>query len=208
VAAIFLFLFIYTTLNLPLLKARYSIHSYFIALLSTTLWVVNPIQTQAVTYIVQRMASMAGMFYIISLYLYGKSRTATQNPEKILLLFLCAISMLLAFGSKENAIMIPATLFLYDLFLIQGISMESVKTQFKIFLGGATLAIIIGVIYFTFSDATLSSFFSLYEERPFTLWERLLTQPRIIYFLYKPYYLPHVHQALCRTRYRHFKLLF
>ena len=181
-AAIFLFLFIYHTLNLPLLKARYGMNSYFIALLSTILWAINPIQTQAVTYIVQRMASMAGMFYIISMYLYVKGRTATQNPAKIILFILCAISILLAFGSKENAIMIPATLFLYDLLLIQGISRERLKKQLTIFLVGAILAIIICVIYFAFSDATLSSFFSLYEERPFTPWERLITQPRIIIF--------------------------
>ena len=181
-AAIFLFLFIYTTLNLPLLKARYGIHSYFIALLSTILWAVNPIQTQAITYIVQRMASMAGMFYIISMYLYVKGRTATQTPSKIILFFLCAISILLALGSKENAIMIPATLFLYDCLLIQGISRERVKKQLKILLVGVILAIIICVIYFTFSDATLFSFFGLYENRPFTLWERLMTQPRLIIF--------------------------
>ena len=82
-AAIFLFLFIYNTLNLPLLKAKYSSNSYFIALLSTTLWAINPLQTQAITFIVQRMASMAGMFYIISMYFYLKGRTATKNNVKI-----------------------------------------------------------------------------------------------------------------------------
>ena len=178
--AFFLFLFIYYTLNLPLIKERYGKNSYFIALLSTILWTINPLQIQAVTYIVQRMASMAGMFYIITLYLYLKGRTATQKPEKVILFILCTISTLLAFGSKENAIMIPASLFLYDFLLIQGISRETAKKNCKILVAGAILTVCIGIIYFAFTEATLSSVFSLYDERPFTLWERLITQPRII----------------------------
>ncbi len=35
--------------------------SYFIAITATLLWALNPIHVQAVTYIVQRMASMAGI---------------------------------------------------------------------------------------------------------------------------------------------------
>ena len=181
-AAIFLFLFIYNTLNLPLLKLKYGSNSYFIALLSTTLWAINPLQTQAITFIVQRMASMAGMFYIISMYLYLKGRTATQNQVKIILFLLCGISAVLAFGSKENAIMLPVSLFLYDFLLIQGISRETTKKNLKILLAGAILTMSIGIIYFAFSEVTLSSLFSLFNKRPFTMWERIITQPRVIIF--------------------------
>ena len=180
--AIFLFFFIYHTLNVPLLKVKYGTNSYFIALLSAALWAVNPIQTQAVTFIVQRMASMAGMFYIISMYLYLKGRTSTQNHVKIILFVLCTISAILAFASKENAIMIPLSLFLYDFFLVQGISKETMKKNIKILVTGAIIILGLGIIYFVFSEASVSSYFSLYVKRPFTLWERLLTQPRIIIF--------------------------
>jgi tetratricopeptide (TPR) repeat protein len=181
-AAIFLFLLLYHTLNLPLLKARYGTNSYLIALLSTILWAINPIQTQAITYIVQRMASMAGMLYIISMYLYLKGRTATKNPAKIILFLLCATSTILALGSKENAIMIPFSLFLYDFLLIQGISRENRKKHLKILLVAIIMTLSIGIIYFSFFDTTFFSFFELYEKRVFTLWERLLTQPRVIIF--------------------------
>jgi hypothetical protein len=83
--AIFLFLTIFHTLNLPSLQSKYAAHAYSLALLSTVLWAVNPIQIQAVTYIVQRMASLAGMFYIICVYLYLKGRTA----QKTWLAFIC-----------------------------------------------------------------------------------------------------------------------
>ena len=67
---IFLFLFLYNTLNLPSLKGKYHSKAFEIAMLATFLWALNPVQTQAVTYIVQRMASMAGMFYMMSMYFY------------------------------------------------------------------------------------------------------------------------------------------
>ena len=71
-----LFLFL-TVLNLfmsPNLKGKYQGNEYVIAFLCTVLWAVNPVQTQAITYIVQRMASLAAMFYIIGIYFYLKTR--------------------------------------------------------------------------------------------------------------------------------------
>jgi Tfp pilus assembly protein PilF len=181
-SAVFLFLFIYHTLTLPVVSARYGPNSYFVALLATTLWVINPIQTQAITFIVQRMASMAGMFYIISMYLYLRGRMASQNPVKAFFFSLCALSTILAFFSKENALMIPVSLFFYDFLLIQGVSREKVKKNLKILLAVTVMTLSIAIVFFAFSEITFSSLFSLYSKRPFTLWERLITQPRAIIF--------------------------
>ncbi len=80
-SSVFLFLFIHRTLNLPSLKGKYVSSAYPIALLSATLWAINPVQTQSVTYIVQRMASLAGMFYIMSMYFYMKARTSMTGSQ-------------------------------------------------------------------------------------------------------------------------------
>ena len=56
------FMLFLTTLNIlrtPTLENKYKKNTYMIALLAAALWAVNPIQTQAVTYIVQRMNSLA-----------------------------------------------------------------------------------------------------------------------------------------------------
>jgi len=47
---------------------------YFIPLFGALLFVVHPVQTQAVTYIVQRMTSLATLFYLLSVVLYVKAR--------------------------------------------------------------------------------------------------------------------------------------
>jgi len=47
----------------------------FMSLLTALVFVSHPIQTQAVTYTVQRYASMAAMFYLVSVLLYIKGRS-------------------------------------------------------------------------------------------------------------------------------------
>jgi Tfp pilus assembly protein PilF len=180
-ASIFLFLFIYRTLNLPLLKAKYGPNSYFIALLSTLFWAINPVQTQAITYIVQRMASMAGMFYIMSMYFYLRGRTSEQRVLKSIHYILCAFFGIMAFGSKENAAMLPISIFLFDLFLIQGLTKEHIKKNIYILLGLIIVPLILGLTLrgsSIFQPADLASTYG----RSYTLIERLLTEPRVIIF--------------------------
>ena len=179
--SIFLFLFIYHTLNLPSLKNNDTSKSYTIAILATLLWAINPIQTQAVTYIVQRMASLAGMFYIMGMYLYLKSRTAVKKGDKILFIILCFFTYLLALGSKENAVMLPMSLLLYEILLFQRESHENFKSPIKILFVVLILFFFIGLIYWYLKGDTFS-FLSGYRNRPFTLFQRLLTEPRIIIF--------------------------
>ena len=50
-----------------------------IAFLATLIWLVHPVQTQSVTYIVQRMNSMAAMFFILSILLYAKGRSLQEK---------------------------------------------------------------------------------------------------------------------------------
>ncbi len=50
-----------------------------VALLTTVLWAIHPIQTQAVTYIVQRMAVMAAFFYVLGILAFLEARTATEK---------------------------------------------------------------------------------------------------------------------------------
>jgi len=80
-SGIFLYAFLLLTFNLPSLKEKYGSISYKVALFTSLIFIAHPIQTQSVTYIVQRMASMAGMFYLLSLVLYVKGRLSTGWPR-------------------------------------------------------------------------------------------------------------------------------
>jgi len=62
-----------------------SIDSSFIAFFAALFWLVNPVHTQSVTYIVQRLNSLAAMFFIMSFLFYVKGRIVqkrgSHNPE-------------------------------------------------------------------------------------------------------------------------------
>ena len=116
-----LFLAILNMLGTPNLERRFNTNAYLIALLAAVLWAVSPIQTQAVTYIVQRMASMAAFFYILSMFFYIKCRSSNVPLNRILLFLGCILSFLFALGSKENTITLPAALLLVEVVCFQNL---------------------------------------------------------------------------------------
>jgi len=175
--AIFLFLFIYQTLKLPLIKDDYESIAYPVALLATFFWALHPIHVTSVTYIVQRMASMAGMFYIMSMYFYLKARTTENAGRSVCFFAACAAVGLAAVFSKENAVMLPACLLLYDLFLIQGASPKALKKYSKVALLSFAVILILAYIHVDFSKL-----FQQYDLRNFTPLERMLSQPRVFIF--------------------------
>jgi len=176
-AAVFLFLFIYNTLHLPLLREKYSSIAYPIAMLSTFFWAINPVHVTSVTYIVQRMTSMAALFYIMSMYFYLKFRTQDKFIYSIIYFILCIFAGIAAVLSKENAVMLPLCILLFDLILIQGLDKKAVKKFSKIILLPVAIIFVLGFIFTDFS-----SVLGGYETRDFTMMQRLLTEPRIIIF--------------------------
>lgn len=90
-------------------------------LLATLIFACHPMQTQAVTYIVQRMASLSGMFYIGSIYFFLRGRkmmVCDSLKTGIIFVFISAIFMLAGMLSKQNAITIPVVLALIELIFI------------------------------------------------------------------------------------------
>ena len=62
---IFLYFLIQTIFNSPALRSRSRPYAW-VPLLTALIWLVHPIQSQSVTYVVQRMNSLAAMFYVLS----------------------------------------------------------------------------------------------------------------------------------------------
>lgn len=177
-SAVFLFLFIYNTLKLPKLKDQFKTIAYPVALLASFFWAIHPLFVTSVTYIVQRMASMAGMFYILSMYFYLKGRTSEKTVNAICFFAGSALSGLASMLTKENAVTLPFSIFLFDLLLIQGVTKENIIKFCKIFIFPLMLIFIIGFLY----TGGLSNAFGSYAVRDFTMGERLLTEPRVILF--------------------------
>ncbi len=190
-SSVFLFLFIFNTLKLPLCKNQYENIAYPVALLATVLWSVHPVFVTSVSYIVQRMTSMAGLFYIMSMYFYLKGRMSKTKGKSIGFFIFCALAGLASLLTKENAVMLPFSILLFDLLLIQGARKENIKRFLKILIAPLLLFIIVGFLY----TGGFSNAFSGYAGRDFTMYERLLTEPRVIIFYLSLLFYP-IHSRL------------
>lgn len=113
-AAFGLFLFLKTLFSLPLFDEGFRERRNLIAFTASLMWLTSPVQTQAVTYIVQRMALLAAMFYFYSLYFFIKGRLITKR-SRYFFYALSGLSLLLAFGSKQNAYTLPVYLLLAEI---------------------------------------------------------------------------------------------
>ena len=192
--AFFLYLTIYNIFQSPRMAVKNSSHVFYIAILSAALWALNPVQTQAVTYIVQRMASLAAMFFTLGMYFYVKGRISKVRWYQIFNFIAGIGCYALAVWSKENAIMLPLAVMLVEIVFFQ--NLDSEKTCFKIRVGAASIAILllfifIYVVYFSNDFSILKG----YRHRAFTLGQRLLTEPRIIIFYLSLLFYP-MHQRL------------
>ncbi len=154
-----------------------------VALLAAVLWAANPIQTQAVTYIVQRMAMMAAFFYLLGMYAYVNVRISQSLIRRLFFACFCFFCFLGGIGSKENAVLMPASLLLVEWIFFQ-------KARLGIFARPKALIIALVLFFVSLLAVSFSIYFSNgrvfdfllngYDVRSFTLLERTLTQPRIV----------------------------
>jgi len=153
-----------------------------VALLTAILWAIHPIQTQAVTYIVQRMTLLATLFYISSLLCYVQARIQTERIARFGLFSGCILCLLLAVVSKENAVIFPLSLVLIEIVFFKNLSMGTHrKTSYCIIIAAIIATGILSalVAYSTMPDP-LTFINRISAVRSFTLTERLLTEPRVV----------------------------
>lgn len=81
------------------------------------LWAVHPLQTESVTYVVQRTESLMSFFYLATLYTFQRA-TATPSPRSwfALAVAVCALGM----ATKEVMVSAPLIVLLYDRTFVSG----------------------------------------------------------------------------------------
>jgi len=179
-SGLLLYWFLLLTLNLPSLKERYGSIAFPTALFSSLLFLVHPIQTQSVTYIVQRMTSLGGMFYLLALVLYVKGRLAS-GMKSYLYLAGMVLSYLLGLFTKENVAILPLFIALYEFYFFQ--NLEVSRKGKKALLYAAGFVLVIGLLMAVFwGKRYIDVIIEGYQTRDFTLSERVLTQFRVVLY--------------------------
>lgn len=180
-SAFVLFLVVLSLLDSPNTRGQYRDKRYPIALIASVLWAIHPIQIQAVTYIVQRMASASALFYLFGLYAYVKARTSRTWYGVSTGIALCVLFFLLGLGCKENAVMLPAALLVVELIFYQDINKLKHRKKEVLLVCGTAGVILVCCASF-FLDHDFSGLLKGYEQRPYGMAERLMTQFRVLMF--------------------------
>ena len=188
---IFLYFFVKTTLHLPLLHFKDTTATW-IASFTVLLWLVHPLHTQSVTYIVQRMNSMASMFYVLSMLLYTRGRLTSDKRRRWLLFTGCILAGILAIGSKEIALTIPFFLLLYEWYFFQDLSLVWFKKYLISFAGVMVFLALSALMYI--GTETLHNILVVPGDFDFTLTERVLTEFRVVIVYLKLLLFPHPSQ--------------
>ena len=153
----------------------------WLPVVATLLWAVHPLHVQSVTYIVQRMNSLAAFFYLLAILLYVRTRISKTVQKKILLSCSCLIASMLAIGSKPNAAILPFTFLLYEWFFFQKLNRKWLRSFLPAFIVVFVLFFIFS--YFYMGGHPLLRLETWYARSDFTPAQRLMTESRVI-FLY------------------------
>ncbi|MBN1397659.1 MAG: tetratricopeptide repeat protein [Bacteroidetes bacterium] len=154
--------FVYFLIRLLLNLNNYRNHktdryNNWIALFSALIFVIHPIQTQAITYIVQRMASMAAMFYIVSVYLYAAGRiehVQNSNISRAVLFYLSAlICGLLGVMTKQSAATFPFAFLLFEICFVRDRENNIFK---KYIIASSAVLIVINALFLYYNRQPLS----------------------------------------------------
>ena len=122
------------TLLLPALQERFGSAATPLALAAALLWTIHPLQTESVTYVIQRTESLVGLFYLLTLYCVirgadvrpASDRPGTRAPS--------AASCLLGMATKEVMVTAPLIVLLYDRTFLAGSFREAWRRRCGLYL--------------------------------------------------------------------------
>jgi protein O-mannosyl-transferase len=164
------------------------------ALMAAIIWLIHPLQTQSVTYVVQRMNSLAAMFSLLALLCYINVRLTFSKPpgqiiKKTVLVTAVLVTGVLGLASKENAAILPVMLLLYEWFFFRDLSADWLKRQAWWMIVVIVAIIAAAIIYMGANP--LAFLLNMYETQPFTMPQRLLTEPSVILYYLSLLFSPH-----------------
>jgi len=170
-------LFLYWSTYLLLKSYKYEENqAIWIALLSTSFWLLHPFFVSTTLYVIQRMAQLSTLFCLIGIVGYLKARSLLiSNPLRSYIGMTLSIGLgtILATYSKENGALLPLLILVIE-FLHPKRSLKPNLVWRILFLWAPSILIFIMLLkYVEFSE-------NPWPHRNFNQIERLLTETRVV----------------------------
>lgn len=163
------------TLRVPALGGEFAHDGESVAFSVALLWALHPLQTESVSYIIQRCESLGGLFYLATLYAFsrgaGEGEGEGEGGRKRWLgasVAFCALGM----GSKEVVVSAPLLTLLYDRAFVAGSFREALRVRGRYYAALALTWSILGYLVFTGDNRVDTAGFGV----GYSWWEYGLTQ--------------------------------
>ncbi len=154
-----------------------------VSLMGASLWALNPLQTAAVSYSVQRMTVMAALFSVIALWGWLKWRETGGRGWPLLIL----VSFTLGMGSKEITATVPLVILLYEWLYRSDLPRRAV--HWVVIAIMVALPAAIYALYIQRSAGNAPSL-EILPNRDFNSLERIYTQGRVLWHYVSLWTLP------------------
>ena len=143
------------------------------------LWVVHPLNTEAVTYVVQRAESLMGLFYLLTLY--GFIRGAQSESRRGAGWYVFSVATCLCgMATKEVMVSAPVVLLLYDRTFLAGTFRHAFNVRWKVHAGLMATWLVLPILVISAQGREGSAGFST----DVSWWRYALSQfPAIIHYL-------------------------
>jgi Tfp pilus assembly protein PilF len=172
-ATLALFGIVRRTLQSPRLRAQFEGDASWLAFLVALLWSLHPLQTESVTYIVQRVESLMGLFFLLTLYC---SIRASEGSRTWWWTGAAITSAALGMGSKAVMVGAPLVVVLWDVVFGARPAAGSVRRRWILYGGLAATWLVLAAAVAAAPRAQSVGF----GLRGWTAWTYLLTQCGVI----------------------------
>lgn len=151
--------------------------------LGAAVWLLHPLLVSTVLYLVQRMAMLSALFMLLAMLAYLHGRIALidgrQRRAWTLLALVVPLCTALAALSKENGVLAPALCALIELCVFPPRAGQRRPWPSRLVVAfGLVVPAVIALLLTAIQHPAIVGG---YVNRPFTLAERLLTQPRVLW---------------------------
>lgn len=161
-----------------------------IALITAACWTLHPFLVSTTLYVVQRMAQLSTLFMIAGLigYMHGRVRIEHTPTRAYLMMSGSLVACtLLAILAKENGVLLPTLALVLEMTVLASAGVARLN---RIWLAVFTILPSIVVLGDLVNRAIDERFFEVVPPRDFSIYERLLTQSRVLVDYLQNWFVP------------------
>ncbi|MEQ8956362.1 MAG: hypothetical protein RLP02_00325, partial [Coleofasciculus sp. C2-GNP5-27] len=137
----------------------------------------------------QRAASLAAFFYLLSIFAYVKGRIATDQGKKLLLLSLAFTAAILAFFTKQNSVTLPLAIVLVE-FVFFARAKQALRNLLSIVIGVALITL--ALLYLSAGQQFFASLSEVAQETDLvTRWQYLAIQMGVLWNYIAKFFVPY-----------------